>query len=263
MEALFSLVHGVMFSVFGPVIFVIQIICVVHVFKTGRPFWWIWIILALPPIGIIAYVIVEIRPTMRKFDVQSFLWRLKSPQQRIAILDAQLEHSPTVKNRLALASELHQAGEFDRECAVLGEGLRGAFKDDAQLMMRLAQSHLAAARVEEAHQLIEKTTPDRSSDSQLQLALLKARVAAQQGKFAEAEPIFQSLIERGRSEAPRYYLADAMLQSGRTADGQALLRDILYRYGHGTPVWRYQERPWFYAAKRRLKQRDTAAANGQ
>jgi hypothetical protein len=51
-----------------------------------------------------------------------------------------------------------------------------------------------------------------------------------------------------------------MILAGRKQDGEALLRDIVQRYRHGTPVWRYQERPWFYAAKRRLRMRGAAAA---
>ena len=40
---------------------------------------------------------------------------------------------------------------------------------------------------------------------------------------------------------------------GRPEEAAAILSDILHQYRRGTPVWRYQERRWYYAAKKLLK----------
>ena len=230
-----------------------QLACIVHVIKTGRPYWWIMVIFWFPLIGLAAYLFLEVRPSLGKMYWQTLLWRLKSPAERIRILEAQLEDSTTIKNRFALADELHAAGRFDRECQVLAEGLRGAFKDDSQLLMRLAQAHLDAGRPVEGEQLLAKTAPERSPDSQLNYALLQARIAAALGRDAEAEPQFQELVSRKKSEGPRYYYAEFLLRGGRASEALPILKDILHQYRRGTVVWRYQERRWFYAAKRLLK----------
>jgi hypothetical protein len=158
-----------------------------------------------------------------------------------------------VRNRLTLAEELHAAGQFDRECEVLAEGLRGAFKDDATLLMRLAEAHLEAGRTSQAAEALSKAVPEKSPNLQLQFALLQARLAAAEGRDGEAERQFQELITRRRSEGPRYYYAEFLLRRGRREEGVAILRNILHQYRRGTVVWRYQERAWFYAAKRLLK----------
>ena len=95
----------------------------------------------VPVVGLAAYIYLEVRPSLGKHWLQTLAWRLKSPRERIRLLEADLAESTTVRNRLALAEELHSAGQFDRECAVLGEGLRGTFKDDATLLMHLAEAH--------------------------------------------------------------------------------------------------------------------------
>jgi hypothetical protein len=245
------------------VLLAIQIGCIVHVIRTGRPYWWMLIIFWFPLLGALAYLFFEIRPSVGKFDYQALMWRLKSPQQRIAIREGVLDDSNTVRNRLALADELHAAGQFDRECAVLSEGLRGAFKDDATLLMRLAQAHLEAGRSNEAEQVLAKTVPEKSPDAQLQFALLKARVAARQGRAAEAEQIFQDLVARKKSEGPRYYYAEYLMHSGQRDQASVILRDILHQYRRGTPVWRFVERRWFYAAKRLLKTPPTADGSAE
>jgi hypothetical protein len=244
--------QGSLSSVFGSLVFAAQIACAIHLFRTGRPYWWLWLIFFIPLIGLAAYLYLEVRPSLGKPNVRTLLWNLKSSRERIEILEGELADSPTVRHRLTLSDELHNAGRFDRECEVLSEGLRGAFKDDATLLMRLAEAHLEAGRIDEARQVLSKATPEKSPDSQLQFGTLQARVASHQGD-ANAEPLFQELVNRRRSEGPRYYYAQHLLKSDRRDEGLAILKDILHQYRRGTVVWRYQERKWYYAAKRLLR----------
>jgi hypothetical protein len=241
------------YSAGGSILLVVQLACLVHVIKTGRPYWWLWIIFMFPGIGLLAYVFLEVRPSLSRLDYQGLMWKLTGPRERIRMLEEQLGESTTIKNRLRLADELHGEGQFDRECAVLAEGLRGAFKDDSQLLMRLAEAHLEAGRTEEADKLLASTTPERSSDAQLQYALLKARVAGKQGDTAQAAALFEELVAKKKSEAPRYYFAEFLLAQGKREEAAAILKDILLQYRRGTPVWRHLERKWFYAAKRLVK----------
>lgn len=245
--------NSTLMPILAPVVLVIQIACVIHLLKTGRPYWWLWIIFAIPLIGVAAYVYLEVRPTWGKLDLDSLLWKLKSSSERIRILSERLEDSNTVKNRLALAGELHEAKQYDRECQVLADGLRGAFKDDVTLLLRLAEAHLEAGRATESQQIVEQVVPPRSPDVQLQHALLKARTLVQSGKHDEAEPLLKELVARKKSEAPRYYYAEFLIRQGRSEEALAILHDILRQYRRGTPVWRYQEKRWFYAARRLLK----------
>jgi hypothetical protein len=221
---------------------------------------WIWIIFMFPLVGLAAYLYLEVRPTWSKLGLESFLWNLKSPGERIRILESRLAESTTVKNRLALADELHAARKFERACTVLSEGLRGAFRDDAQLMLRLAEAHLEAGRTADAETIVNDVIPGKSPDLQLQHALLKARIAAHQGRTAEAESLFATLMSRKNSEGPRYFFAEYLLATGRHDEARAMLRDILHKYRRGTVVWRYQERKWFYASRSLLKSPPAPAA---
>jgi hypothetical protein len=249
-------------SLAGLVIFAAQIACIIHVIRTGRPYWWIWIILIVPAIGVAAYLYLEVRPSLGKQWFHTLLWNLKTPRQRIGLLEEQLGESTTVRNRLALADELHAAGEYDRECDVLSEGLRGAFKDDATLLMRLSEAHLEANRVDQARDLLAKATPEKSPDSQLQYALLQARIASR-SRQPEADGLFQQLVSRKRSEGPRYYYAEHLLNNGGRDQAVGILKDILHQYRRGTVVWRYQERKWYQAAKRLLRSRKAPSPAGR
>jgi hypothetical protein len=239
-------------SALWPVIVAAQIACVIHVLRTGRPYWWIWIVFVVPVIGLAAYLYLEVRPSLGKQWLPNLLWKLKSPGQRIALLESQLEESSTVRNRLALADELDAAGQYNRECEVLSDGLRGAFKDDPTLLMRLSAAHLEAGRTDDAARFLAQATPERSPDSQLQYAVLKARLASATGDPL-AEQCFQELIAKKRSEGPRYYYAEHLLARARRDEAVRILNDIKKQYRRGTVVWRFQEQKWYHAAKQLLR----------
>src|SRR5262245_58143877 len=161
---LWTLLYDPFFSIVWPLSLVIQIACIIHVVKTGRPYWWIYVIFCFPVAGLAAYIFLEVRPTWAKLNLQALLWNFKSTRERIEVRKHILHESTTIKNRLALADELHHAGQHEEECRVVAEGLAGPFKDDSQLLMRLAQAHLEAGRPAEARQILDKTVPERSSD---------------------------------------------------------------------------------------------------
>jgi len=51
--------------------FVIQACFIFHVFKTGRPYWWAFVILSVPVAGCIIYYFVEVFPGSREHSAAS------------------------------------------------------------------------------------------------------------------------------------------------------------------------------------------------
>src|SRR5882724_9536852 len=93
----------------GPLLWILQIALAIHVYRTGRPFWWIWLLFAVPVVGGVAYLLIEVMPDVR--SPRGFFAGLKPRKWRIADRRAELEESETVENRLSLAEELFAAGE--------------------------------------------------------------------------------------------------------------------------------------------------------
>jgi hypothetical protein len=248
-----NLLSDLLFSGGGFVLLAAQVFCVIHIFRTGRPYWWIWVIWGVPLIGLAAYLYLEVRPSVRKLNMESLLWKLKSTPARIHILEQQLEEATTVRNRLALADELRRAGRHEQECQVVEAGLCGPFADDAQLLLRLAEANLEAGQAQQAEVIFLKIVPERSADFQQRHKLAKGRILGALGRDEEAEPIFRLLVASKKSEAPRYYYAEYLLRRNRKEEAMAMLRDILLQYRRGTQVWRFQERQWYYAAKALIK----------
>jgi hypothetical protein len=248
-----ELLSDLLVSAGGFTLLAAQVVCVIHILKTGRPYWWIWVVWGVPLIGLAAYVYLEVRPAFHRLNVQSLLWNFKTSPERIRILQQQLQETTTMRNRLALADEFRRAKQYEQECQVVEEGLSGPFSDDGQLLLRLAEAKLEGGWTEQASLLFSKIVLERSSDFARRYKLLKARIWGALGKDAEAEAIFRELIVSKKSEAPRYYFALYLLSRDQKREASEILRDILRQYRRGTQVWRFQEREWYYAARRLLK----------
>ena len=91
----------------------------------------------------------------------------------------------------------------------------------------------------------------------------RARVIAVSVPMHTALRVGGALIERVRAVNPGCHVvayglyaqlnAEYLLAHGSRNLAVGILKDILLQYRRGTVVWRHQERKWFFAAKRRLK----------
>lgn len=240
-------------GIMGLILLAVQIGCFIHAIKTGRPFFWLWLLFMFPGIAVIAYLLIEVRPTMGKLDWQSIRWKLSSPAERIRVRRDELRHSNTIKNRYRLSDELIAAGNHEEACRVLTDGMCGVFADDAELMLKVAKTHLDCGRIDQARDLLSRLRPLQGVDFQYEYQLAQARVLAGQGD-PRAEEAFQALMSPHRTEASHFYYAKHAFEMGRKDEAQQILRNILQRYRSGTTVWRFQEKEWYQRAKRLAKQ---------
>jgi len=42
----------------------VQMLCAVHVVRTGRPYWWIFLIVFVPLVGMLVYLVAELLPDL-------------------------------------------------------------------------------------------------------------------------------------------------------------------------------------------------------
>jgi len=46
----------------GLLILAAQVLCAIHVVRTGRPYWWLFLIVMVPAVGVIVYFVAELLP---------------------------------------------------------------------------------------------------------------------------------------------------------------------------------------------------------
>ena len=251
MEEFFA--EGSGLAVLGKVMWVAQLALIVHVFKTGRPYWWFFILLSAPGIGGIAYFLIEVAPDLRGPPSRGGArgsWKPRS--WRIRDLRAELEETDTVKHRLALAEELLADGQVDEARKAAEECLQGVFRDDPHTLAAVARYRLEANDGTGALQAIEKINTRADRMLAQEVALLRGRALLLTGRHRDAQEALRTIAESYIGEEPRYYLALSLQKAGATGEAREVWLDIRKRFRRASPSWRRSEKRWFKFASERL-----------
>ena len=138
--------------------FIINIILIVHALKTGRPYYWIFIIM-WPVIGPLAYIIVEILPELSsdyraKRAIRS-IRRTIDPDADLRRHQREDKMSGSVDAKRHLAAELVSAERFDEAIEIYRKALSGLYERDPDLMLGLAQAYFGREDYQNARQTLQ------------------------------------------------------------------------------------------------------------
>lgn len=230
---------------------VVQCLCAIHVYRTGRPNYWFYIILIFPGIGSLAYIVTEILPGVRwdriELDIPFF------KRRKLARLADQAEFSPTVQNRCAYADELARQGQFDEGIAIYEDCLRGAMKDDVHLLFALADHQESASQWEGVMKTLARLQPNDLRREENRAARLQAVALDGLERYGEAEPLYRHLLESWPGEEIRCRLAVLLLGLGRTEEAMKLLDEIKRNSKRGSSHYRVVNRYWIRWALHLIK----------
>jgi hypothetical protein len=233
---------------------VVQVIAVVHVLRTGRPMWWIMLIVFLPAVGCLAYFFVEVLPS----------WR-QSPTARRALQAARAkvdpgrsvregaldyERSQNIETATRLAEALTKAGQFDEAIRVCNEARTGFFEDDPKILLALANAQFAAARYTYAigtlDYLRDKNPGVRAADGHL----IYARALEESGAAERALKEYDALAGYYPGAEARVRQGMLLKKLGRTADAQAVFAAILKDARLAPKHFRKSQREWIALAEK-------------
>jgi hypothetical protein len=232
-------------------LWLVQLGLIVHVLKTGRPYYWIFILFMAPALGGLAYVFVELAPEMRGSG-GTFSWKPRA--WRIRDLRAELEETDTVKLRLALAAELLAARQPAEARQAAEECLTGVWRDDPHTLAAVARYRLEAGKIKESLEAIERINVARDKMLAADVALLRGRALVAAGRHTEAQAALRTIADTFIGEEPRYFLAVSLQQSRHLDEAREIWQDIRKRFRRAGRNWRRAEKRWFKLAGEKLKE---------
>lgn len=234
----------------------LQILCAIHVVRSGRPLYWIWLLLIGSYIAVLIYVLVAVIPDLRndprsRKAAKQVLDTL-DPQRRRRLIQQRLELADTVDNRRSLADECLRLGDYANAAELYRSMLKGIYATDPQFMLGLAQAEVgggdyAAARAT-LDALIKANPTFRSSEGHL----LYARCLEELGEHDAALHEYEALSRSYPGEQARLRYARLLRKRDRIEDAHQVLTDMLRRAKLAPRYYRSKEREWLDAAQREL-----------
>ena len=198
--------------ILGALVVLIQFCFAFHAVKTGRPYWWIFVIMAFPVMGCVIYYFVEVFPGSREHrsahKTARKIVKALQPDADLKRRAEEVEICGSVDNKRALAEEC-MAHSMPAEAVRLYEScLEGPFARDSSLVFGLARAAVEAGDWVKAKAAIERLRAVDARYRQNEVRLLEARVLEGSGAndaalaaYRELQPVFVGLEARCRYAA--------------------------------------------------------------
>ena len=247
--------------IIGGVIILLQITVLFHAMKTGRPYYWIFIIMGFPVLGCLVYFLVEVLPGSRsERNLKKFgndIAKAMNPDREMKRRAEELAICGSVENKLKLAEELVERGMFD-EAIPLFEGAReGQYLYAPDLLYGLARARFFNGDYLEARKLLGELQTHAPRYYAQEVALMKARAAAKFGDRSTALMEIESLLETFVGLEARYRYAELLYEDNKQARAKAELERVIdhaKRFKIGP-----EERTWAKLARQGLASMASAA----
>jgi hypothetical protein len=235
----------------------VQIVCAVHVIRTGRNQAWLFLILFFSVIGCAVYFIIEVMPGMRANrhvrTARSVAIKTLDPERVLRVARDDLLLADTMANRIAFADALAELDRHGEAVNAYREALAMSTIEDPRTKARLARSLFESGRPADALAIVEGLPGASGTSEGDRRLLLKARILAELGRRGEAVRLYEELIARIPGEEARCRYAALLLESGDRSRARAVLEEVEQRARRLDRSQRLAERDMYDWAARELK----------
>jgi hypothetical protein len=221
----------------------------VHVVRTGRELFWIFIILfGLPPIGGIVYLVAVVLPSVMGGpavrNARQAAQATLDPGRGYRQAKAAVADTPTVANRMRLAEAAGVLGAWDEALVQYQQSAQGVHAEDPALMEGLARALVELGRFAEALPILERLGLEGDPGHTPQIGLLFARTYEGLGRPTEADRYFRSagMNVPGLEGLARY--AAFMARAGRGEEARQMLSEIDQRLARTNARFQKEGRQW-------------------
>lgn len=228
--------------------YLIAILMCVHVVRTGRPMYWMFILLAFPGLGSLIYLLTSFLPDVMGGSTARRLGQAAQnaldPEREYRAAKQAFDDSPTAGTRMRLAAAAMGLSRFDEAEQLYGEAAAGIHADDPAILLGQTKALLELNRPAEALALLEKLGEQGEIGRTPPAALAMGRAYHALGRTAEADTAYQWAAGRlpGLEGLARYtvFLAEV----GRHDEAVEALAEIDKRAAKTTAHFRREARLW-------------------
>lgn len=236
---------------------IIQIALAIHVIKTGKDTYWIYILL-MPGIGPALYFFTQVLPDLGQsrtaHTAKNSLMKAIDPQRELRKKKAQLELANTLANKQKLAEECLEAGMHKEAIELFKSCLTGVGECDPDIMLFLAQSYFASEDYQLAIQILDdiiKTNPNfNSTDGHL----LYARSLEKLEKSQQALEEYAIVSENYPGEEGRVRYGLLLVKMNQAEKASEIFNQAINRSKLAPKFYQRKEKYWIKLAKTSLKQ---------
>lgn len=230
----------------------------VHVVRTGREMYWLFIILAFQPLGGIVYALLNVAPDLMGGSTARRISKAAretlDPTREYREAKAAVDDTPTVRNQARLAAASMELGRYAEAERLYAEAAQGIHAEDPVLLLGRANALLELDRSDEALPVLERLGQDEANGRTPAAALALGRAYEGVGRYTEAESAYQWAAQRlpGFEGLGRY--AAFMARQGRREEAEDAVSEMDKRLTKLASQFRREGKHWRDLAAKALSE---------
>ncbi len=233
-----------------------SIVAIVHVVKTDRSQLWIMVLLALPGIGVLAYLAVEVLPGLVQGRTSRMFTNTitKTLNQGRTFDEAKRDYtlSKSAQSACNLA-DLHCEREEYAEAADLYHGaLTGHNENNPDIMRKLAHARFELQQFDQAKNTLDTLIANNPDYKNQDAHLLYARTLAELNDISGATEEYETLINYYTGPEPTYRFAKLLQKTGKSDRANVLFKQIIDKADLSPKHYRNLHSEWINKARREL-----------
>ena len=201
-----------------------------HVIKTGRPYWWIILIMSFPVMGCLIYYFVEIFPGSREElkarKAARKLVKNFKPDAEFNRRFEELSVCGSVDNKMALAAECIQQQMYAQAVELYESCLAAPFDKDGWIMFCLAKATVEQGDWIKATATISRVKEHAPKMKPLEIRLLEARIHEGRGENGDADAIYREITPLYFGLEAKYRYTIFLLRSEMLEESLAMFAQI-------------------------------------
>lgn len=243
--------------ILGVVLLIIQLCFAYHALKTGRAYWWLFVIMGFPVVGCLLYYFVEVFPNSREARraerAAQLIARSFDPDKSLRQHIANFEDCGSVDNRLRLAAACinrrmyRQAAELYRSC------LTGVHENDPDIRFGLTTALLGGDEFKDAYAVAQGLRESHAPHRSAEVRLLAARALEGMGRFDDALAEYRVLADTCVGEEGRWRYGALLVRMGRRAEAVEVFHRMLRNADRMPAQYREAQDQWLALARDHTK----------
>jgi hypothetical protein len=243
--------------ILGGILLFIQLCFAYHALKTGRPSWWLFVIMGFPVMGCVLYYFIEVFPTSRESrkaeKTVRALTRALDPDKVLRARVADLESCGSVENRVLLARECMEHGMHGDAATLYSSCLTGVHENDPDIRFGLANALALDKRFEEALAVTQKLRATHRSFRTSEVGLVHARALEGANRIDESLAEYKVLADTYPGEEGRWRYGALLVRLGRMPEAKEIFGRMLRNAERTPDHYRDAQGEWLDLARQTMQ----------
>ncbi len=212
-------------------VLLIQFSFAYHALKTGRPYWWVFIIMGFPVMGCLIYYFVEVFAGSREqrtvTKTARKLAKALEPDADLRRRAEELQICGSVDNRMALAVECMNHGMYGEAVKLYESCLTGAFNSDGTILYAWAKAAVEDKDWDKATRAVTMLRQNAPKTRPLDVRLLEARILEGRGENDAALAAYRDLIPEFVGLEARFRYARFLANIGHSEAAGHMYKEVI------------------------------------